>query len=61
MAKNKTENTGEFINPFDPGINYDVFTSALNGMSVKDYCEGKLTAEQIEWLENDLKHYSKNK
>lgn len=52
----KKENT-EFVNPFETGVNYKMFTEALNGSSVKDYCKGKLTDEQIEFLENDLKHY----
>lgn len=48
----------DFVNPFDDGINYDVFLKACDG-NVKEYCEGKLTPEQIEWLENDLTYYKK--
>lgn len=60
MAKKKVEIT-EFVNPFDKGVNYKTFLDAIpEGVSVEEYCEGKLTAEQIEWLVNDLKHF-KNK
>ena len=50
-----------FCNPFEPGINYDMFLKALGTKTVKLYCKGKLTEEQIEWLINDLKHYKLNK
>lgn len=50
-----------FCNPFEPGINYDIFLKALGTKTVKLYCKGKLTDEQIEWLINDLKHYKLNK
>lgn len=58
MAKEtKKETKKEFVNPFEPGVNYKMFTDALNGEGVKDYCKGELTDEQIEFLENDLIHY----
>jgi hypothetical protein len=60
MAKKQTENT-EFVNPFEAGVNYETFLNAVGSEKVKDYCEGKLTKEQIEWLENDLKHYNLKK
>lgn len=59
MAKKETKE-GEFVNPFAPGVSYKQFVEALGEKKVKEYCEGKLTAEQIEWLENDLKHYKQN-
>ena len=51
----------KFCNPFDKGVNYDMFLKALGTKTVKTYCKGKLTDEQIEWLINDLKHYKLNK
>lgn len=59
MAKEvkETKEVNEFVNPFEVGVNYKMFTEALNGVSVKDYCKGKLTDEQINWLIEDLKHY----
>lgn len=61
MAKKQTETTNDmdFLNPFNKGVNYDMFLEAKGKESVKDYCKGHLTDEQIEWLENDLKHYKK--
>lgn len=50
-----------FCNPFEVGVNYDMFLKALGTKTVKIYCKGKLTDEQIEWLINDLKHYKLNK
>lgn len=59
MAKKEQTEAEVFVNPFDPGVNYDHFTEAMGNKTVKEYCDGKLTAEQIEWLENDLKFYNK--
>lgn len=50
-----------FVNPFHFGINYDMFLDAMKGKNAKEYCKGNLTDDQIEWLENDLKHYEENK
>ena len=63
MAKQnetKKESNETFINPFEKGVSYPDFLKAVGDNSVSDYCKNKLTAEQIEWLENDLKFY-KNK
>ena len=51
----------KFVNPFEPGVNYDMFLKALGTKTVKLYCKGKLTEEQIDWLIEDLKHYKLNK
>lgn len=51
----------KFCNPFEVGINYDMFLKALGTKTVKTYCKNYLTNEQIEWLMNDLKHYKLNK
>ena len=51
----------KFCNPFETGVNYDMFLKALGTKTVKLYCKGKLTEEQIEWLIEDLKHYKLNK
>lgn len=50
-----------FINPFKTGVNYEMFLKALGAKTIKTYCKGKLTEEQIEWLIEDLKHYKPNK
>lgn len=58
MAKKQTESV-EFINPFDAGVSYDEFLKACGGKAnVQSYCEGNLSAEQIEWLINDLNFYN---
>jgi hypothetical protein len=51
----------KFVNPFEVGVNYEHFLTALGAKTIKTYCKGKLTNEQIEWLINDLKHYKLNK
>ena len=49
---------GKYVNPFDAGVDYDmVLKSIPKGKTLKEHFKGKLTTEQIEWLENDLKHY----
>ncbi len=50
-----------FVNPFDKGVNYEMFLKAIGSKTIKTYCKGKLTIEQIEWLIEDLKHYKQNK
>lgn len=60
----KTENkieveNKEFVNPFEAGVNYEMFLKAVGKQTVKEYCKDKLTTEQIEFLENDLTHYKK--
>jgi hypothetical protein len=50
-----------FCNPFETGVNYEMFEKALGKLTIKAYCKGKLTEEQIEWLIEDFKHYKQNK
>lgn len=50
-----------FVNPFKEGVNYADFLKALGAKTIKTYCKGKLTDEQIEWLIEDLKNYKPNK
>ncbi len=49
----------EKVNPFDKGVSYAEFLEALGKTSVKDYLKNICTEEQINWLENDLKHLKK--
>lgn len=57
MAKENT-NT-EFVNPLSEGVNYKDFLGAIpKGVTVEDYCKGKLTEDQINWLVEDLKYYT---
>lgn len=48
-----------FVNPFDKGVNYSIFLEAVGKKTVSEYCKGKLTKEQIEWLEKDIKLINK--
>ena len=57
MAKEKED----FLNPFDKGVSYDEFLKALGTKSIAEYCKGKLTQDQIAWLENEIKLIKKTK
>ena len=50
----KEEKEIKFLNPFDTGITYDEFQKALGKKSVAEYCKGKLSQDQIDWLEIEL-------
>ncbi len=44
----------KFLNPFDVGVTYAEFKKALGKKTVADYCKGKLSDEQIAFLETEL-------
>lgn len=44
----------KFLNPFDAGVTYAEFKKAVGKKSVAEYCKGKLTQDQIDWLEIEL-------
>ena len=44
----------KFLNPFNEGVTYAEFKKAVGKKSVAEYCKGKLTQDQIDWLENEL-------
>ena len=56
--KQKVEKV-EFLNPYDVGVTYVQFQEALGKKSVAEYCKGKLTEEQIEFLEKELELLNK--
>lgn len=59
MAKNKV--TEDFLNPFDAGVNYKDFLASIpEGKTVEQHCKGKITDEQLEFLLQDLEHFSNN-
>lgn len=59
MAKNKV--TEDFLNPFYAGVNYKDFLASIpEGKTVEQHCKGKITDEQLEFLLQDLEHYSNN-
>lgn len=60
MAKKQTVEVEGFVNPFETGVNYKMFTDAIpEGVSIEEYCKDKLADEQIAFLVEDLKHYKK--
>jgi hypothetical protein len=56
MAK-ENKNT-EVVNPFTEGVNYKEFLEALGANKIEDYLKDVCSKEQIEWLIEDLKHYT---
>ena len=44
----------KFLNPFDAGVTYVEFKKALGKKTVAEYCKGKLSDEQIAFLETEL-------
>lgn len=44
----------EFINPFNIGVTYDEFVKAMGAEKIEDYCKGKLTQGQIDFLKTEL-------
>lgn len=43
-----------FLNPFDEGVTYVEFQKALGKKSIAEYCKGKLSKDQIDWLEKEI-------
>ena len=55
MSEDVKETKAEkFLNPFEVGVTYAEFQKALGKKSVAEYCKGKLSDEQIAFLENEL-------
>ena len=48
---------GEFLNPLKKGVSYDFFLEALGTKTVSEYCKGKLTEKEINWITNEIKIY----
>lgn len=53
--QNTIEVVSDFLNPFEKGVSYIDFLKAKGNKSVKEYCKDKLTEEQIQFIENELK------
>jgi hypothetical protein len=51
--------SNDFVNPFEVGVNYNDFLKAVGKKNISSYCKDKLTKEQIQWLENDIKLINK--
>lgn len=48
---------GKLLNPFEKGVSYLEFQEAVKASkkTVKEYCKGILTKEEIEFVEAELK------
>lgn len=64
-------NTGSFVNPFKPGVDYDQFLEAVaaSGKTVEEYLAGKTLVEDdtkntntdhINWIVKELDAYKKH-
>jgi hypothetical protein len=51
-----------FLNPFGEKTTYPEFLEDVkkSKVSVAEYCEGKISAEELAWLELELEHYNNN-
>jgi hypothetical protein len=51
-----------FLNPFTAGVTYDDFVKAIpSGKTVAEYCKGKLTEDEINWISEEVENFKKNK
>lgn len=57
MAK---ETSATVVNPFNQGVTYKEFLSALGSNSVAEYLAKDCTKEQINFIENELVAYKFN-
>jgi hypothetical protein len=56
-ARKEAELKEGFLNPYGVGTSYKEFKAALkkaNNATVKEYCKGKLTEDQLTFLEKEL-------
>tara|TARA_R110000782_G_scaffold37213_1_gene87560 strand:- start:1135 stop:1386 length:252 start_codon:yes stop_codon:yes gene_type:complete len=56
-ARKEVEIKAGFLNPYGEGTSYKEFKAALkkaNNATVKEYCKGKLTEDQLTFLEKEL-------
>jgi len=57
---NKKENT-VFVNPLETGVSYVDFKSSIpEGVTIKEHLEGKLTEEEIQWIEAEIGFFDFN-
>jgi hypothetical protein len=50
-----------FLNPFTSGVSYADFLNAIpDGITVRKYCEGNLTEDETNWIENEIEHFDNN-
>lgn len=61
-ARKEEEIKAGFLNPFGECTNYSEFLKQVekSKLTVSEYCDGKLTEDQIVWLEKDIAIFNKN-
>ena len=54
--RKKAEIKAGFLNPFGEKTTYTEFQEAIKAskLSLEEYCKGKLSQDQIDWLEKEL-------
>lgn len=63
-ARKAQEVKDGFLDPFGAEVSYDEFLKAVKDAksTVKEYCKGKLSEDQLAWLEKDMAIFkTKNK
>jgi hypothetical protein len=60
-ARNAKEIKSGFLNPFSEGVTYEAFEDARKATKkgISEYCKGKISEDQIEWLVKELKILNK--
>lgn len=53
----------EFLNPFDKGVSYEAFLKEVDKSkkTVSEYCKNKLTNDEVDFIEKELKLIKLNK
>ena len=51
----------KFLNPFNTGISYADFLKAVGSQKIADYCKGKITDEEIAFIEKEVSLIKKDK
>ena len=50
-----------FLNPFTAGVTYSDFVNSIpKGKTVEEYCKGKLSKNEINWISEEVEHFKKN-
>lgn len=62
-ARKEAEIKEGFLNPLGECTTHEEFMSEVtkSKKSVAEYCKGKLTKEEIAWIELELEHFTNNK
>jgi hypothetical protein len=61
--RKKQEIKDGFLNPFGEETSYDEFLKEVDKSkgSIAEYCKGKITEDQLKWLEKDIEVYKSKK